>query len=95
MTSDVTHHSRDRGGEFAIDQDGKRVGRLTYAREGDRVDLLHTEVDSSLRGTGAGGKLVDAAVRWARDEGVQIQPLCGFAKSVFARTPEYEDVLSK
>ena len=95
MDLDVTHHPRTRTGEFAIDQDGKRVARLTYSREANRVDLLHTEVDASLRGTGAGGKLVEAAVEWARGEGVQIQPLCSFAQSVFAKTPEYGDVLVK
>ena len=95
MNPEVTHHAGAHTGEFAIDQDGKRVARLTYSREGNRVDLLHTEVDGSLRGTGTGNKLVEAAVEFARAEGVQILPLCSFAKSVFAKTPDYGDVLSK
>jgi predicted GNAT family acetyltransferase len=39
-----------------------------------------------------GGKLVAAAVAYAREHGVGILPLCPFAKSVFDRTPEYADV---
>lgn len=94
MDLDVTHHAREHTGEFAIEREGTRVARLTYAREGNRIDLLHTEVDGSLRGTGAGGKLVDAAVEWARAERIRIHPLCSFAKAVFAKTPEYGDVLA-
>ena len=50
-------------------------------------------MDASLRGTGAGARLVKAAVEWARAEKMQLMPLCPFAKSVFEKTPEYADVL--
>jgi predicted GNAT family acetyltransferase len=66
---------------------------MNYARDGHRVDILHTEVDPSLRGSGAGARLVAAAVEWARVERHQIVPVCPFAKSIFARRPDYADVL--
>jgi predicted GNAT family acetyltransferase len=50
-------------------------------------------VDDALRGTGAGKKLVAAAVDWARDENQRLMPLCPFARSVFDKTPEFADVL--
>jgi predicted GNAT family acetyltransferase len=94
MDLQITHSARDNAGEFTIERNGKRVGRLDYARDGLRVEILHTEVDPSLRGEGAGGKLVARAVEWARAEDLQIVPVCPYAKAVFAKTPDYGDVLS-
>ena len=50
-------------------------------------------MSDELRGTGAGGRLVEAAVLWARAERKIVIPLCPFAKSVFDKTPAYQDVL--
>jgi len=55
----------------------------------------HTEVSDALRGTGAGKKLVTEAVEYAHMYNLKILPLCPFAKSVFEKTTEFEDVLSK
>jgi predicted GNAT family acetyltransferase len=69
---------------------------MTYSLAGDIIIIDHTEVDAVLRGTGAGAKLVAAAVAWARAEHRQIIPLCPFAKSVFDRKQaEYGDVLRR
>ena len=94
MNSDITHHPGSTMGEFVIERDGKRLGRMNYSRDGQRIEILHTEVDPALRGEGAGKKLVEAAVTWARGEEIVITPLCSYAKSVFAKTPEFGDVLS-
>jgi predicted GNAT family acetyltransferase len=65
---------------------------MTYSLAGNIIIIDHTEVHAALRGTGAGAKLVAAAVEWARTERRQIMPLCPFAKAVFERAPEYADV---
>ena len=93
MNLEITHHPSSTMGEFTLERDGERVGRMNYSRQGKRIEILHTEVSPSLRGEGAGGRMVEAAVTWAREEGVQIVPLCAFAKAVFARTPDFSDVL--
>lgn len=83
-------------GAYFIEQDGKRLGEMTYSKAGDNLIIIdHTEVSDALRGTGAGKKLVTAAVENARKNGLKILPLCPFAKSVFDKTPEFADVLSK
>jgi hypothetical protein len=66
---------------------------MTYTVAGSKLVIIdHTEVDESLRGTGAGQALVEAAVQWARTSGQRILPLCPYARSVFDRTPEFADV---
>lgn len=89
----IQHDAVGHKGAFFIARDGKRVAELTYSR-GERVTILdHTEVDDSMRGSGAGGRLVEAAVEWARANQIKLLPLCPFAKSVFDKTPAFADVL--
>jgi uncharacterized protein len=91
----VGHEQRETRGEFFIERDGARAGRLTYRREGaDTVVLVHTEVGEALRGQGAGLRLVNEAVRWARAEHLKIVPHCPFARATFEKHPELRDVLA-
>jgi predicted GNAT family acetyltransferase len=90
----IEHERSGHRGAFVMQRDGKRLAEMTYTVAGSRVIIDHTDVDDALRGTGAGRKLVEAAVQWARAEHVKIIPLCPFAKSVFDKTPAYADVLA-
>jgi len=89
----VTHTADGHRGAFTIEGDGKTLATMTYTVAGASLVIIdHTEVDESLRGTGAGQALVAAAVQWARASGKRIMPLCPYARSVFDRTPEFADV---
>ena len=94
--ADVVGHDRQGArGELYLERDGARAARLTYRREGDdTVILLHTEVGEVLRGQGAGKRLVEEAVRWARAENLKIVPRCPFARATFEKHPELRDVLA-
>jgi predicted GNAT family acetyltransferase len=93
--ADIRHETGERKGAFVIEKDGRRLAELVYSAAGKtRVIIEHTEVSTELRGTGAGGRLVQAAVEWARTEHKLIVPLCPFAKSVFDKQPAYHDVLA-
>ena len=90
----VTHAAGDHRGAFVFEIDGKRLAEMTYAMGADKAIVIeHTDVDASLRGTGAGKKLLAALVDWARAEHKKVIPICPFAKSVFEKTPEFQDVL--
>jgi uncharacterized protein len=81
-------------GMFFIDQDGENVAEMVYSWKGkDRIVIEHTGVDDVLKGKGAGKELVAKSVDFAREKGIRIIPICSFAKSVFDKTKEYEDVL--
>jgi predicted GNAT family acetyltransferase len=91
----VTHERAGHKGAFVMNRDGTRLAEMTYSMAGDKAIVDHTTVDDALRGTGAGKKLVEAAVQWARAENRKILPLCPFARSVFDKTPAYADVLAQ
>jgi predicted GNAT family acetyltransferase len=68
---EIRHECSGHRGAFVWIEDGKRLAQMTYTVAGSRVIIDHTEMDEALRGTGAGKKLVHAAVEWARAEKAQ------------------------
>ena len=83
----------DSKGTFYIDENGKRLGEMIFSRYPDRILIEHTQVDEALRGKNAGKQLVAAGVEFARKNKLKVVPLCPFAKKVFERVKEYQDVL--
>jgi predicted GNAT family acetyltransferase len=85
---------KDNKGAFFIEIENQRAAEMTFVWAGsDRIIIDHTEVAGVLKGQGAGKKMVEAAVAFARKKQIKIVPLCPFAKSVFDKTPEFQDVL--
>lgn len=81
-------------GMFFIQENGKILAKMTYVWAGkDRIIIDHTEVSDPLRGKGAGKQMVEKAVHFAREKGIKIVKLCPFAKSVFDKVKEFDDVL--
>ena len=58
------------------------------------VNILHTFVDPSLRGQGVGGQLMCALIAELEQSGKKASPTCAYAKSWFARHPEYSCFLA-
>lgn len=89
-------HHLTNGSFYIQDESRNTLAELTYAIPDDNQLLIqHTEVSDKLAGQGVGRKLVDAAVQYARQKNFMIIPQCPYAKSVFTKTPEYEDVWMK
>lgn len=81
-------------GAFFIEENNQRLAEITFSKAGDKLIIIdHSDVSDQLRGQGAGKRLVEAAVAYAREQNLKILPLCPFAKSVFAKTVEFKDVL--
>ena len=86
-------------------QDGAKKGKF-YTEDGlaeivynwfqeKAIIIEHTEVSPKLEGKGVGKQLVKTAVEYARTNNIKIIPLCPFAKSVFDRLKDWQDVLVK
>ena len=83
-------------GVFFVEENGERLARMTFSKAGDHLIIIdHTEVSDALRGKNVGKQLVTGAVAYARKNNLKILPLCPFAKSVFEKVTEFQDVLSK
>ena len=91
----IQHEDIVSKGTFFIEEEGKRLAEMTYSKAGeDKIIIDHTEVSDALRGTGAGKKLVNEAVQYARAHGIKIIPLCPFAKAVLTKGDAYKDILA-
>lgn len=92
---EINRNEEGNKGSFFIEENGKKLAEMTYSKAGDdKIIIDHTEVSEALKGTGAGKKMVEQAVNYARENDLKIIPLCPFAKAQFAKTPEYSDVLA-
>lgn len=80
-------------GEFTAINEGEKAGLMTYVWTGeDKFIIDHTEVNPDFGGRGVGKKMVMEAVDFARANHLKIIPLCPFAKSVFDKVAEIQDV---
>ena len=80
-------------GFFRAMENEVQAGLMTYTWAGsDKFIIDHTEVDENFKGQGVGKKMVMATVDFARANHIKIIPLCPFAKSVFDKVAEIQDV---
>jgi len=92
----IQHSEDGEQGKFYIEENDRQLALLTYKNPGDGAIIIdHTEVDSNFRGEGLGEDLVEAAVKFARENNLKIVPTCPFAKKVIDDKPEFQDVLSE
>jgi uncharacterized protein len=91
---EILQHDDGKKGKFYIEINGEELATMTYVWAGpNKIIIDHTEVDKKLKGKSAGKQMVLKAVNFAREKGIHIIPLCPFAKSVFDKIKEIQDVL--
>jgi predicted GNAT family acetyltransferase len=79
---------------WTVDLEGHRA-QLDYRLSDGIVDIRHTRVPEPLGGRGIAGRLVEAAVAWARDNGYRVRPSCSYAAAWMERHPEHSDLLAQ
>lgn len=82
-----------KNGAFVAIEEGEEAGKMTYTWAGtDKFIIDHTEVNPGFEGKGVGRQLLMQVVKFAREKQLKIMPLCPFAKSMFEKMPEINDV---
>ncbi|MDB5272335.1 MAG: family acetyltransferase [Chitinophagaceae bacterium] len=90
----IEHEDDGKHGLFKAVEGSKEAGSLAYSWAGEtKFTIDHTEVDAAFGGKGIGKQLVMEAVKMAREKKVKIIPICPFAKSLFDKMKEIQDVL--
>jgi predicted GNAT family acetyltransferase len=67
---------------------------VTYARHGDRITLVHTEVPKALGGRGIGSALARSVLDDIRRRGLRVVAECEFIEGFINRNPAYADLLT-
>lgn len=82
-------------GFFKAIENQKHAGTLVYSKPNDHLIVIeHTEVKDDFQGRGIALKLVLEAVDFARAKHLEIHPECIYAKSVFEKREDLQDVLA-
>jgi predicted GNAT family acetyltransferase len=92
--SDPHSVSHDRAtGQFEIRTD-QGTALLRYAHAGPDLDLLHTEVPDALERQGYGSALAEAALDFAKTEGLKVIPSCPFVAAYVDKHPEHASLVA-
>jgi hypothetical protein len=73
---------------------GDAVAFIEYRRDGDAVELTHTEVPQAMEGKGIGSALVCGTLERLRAEGARVVPSCSFVARYIERHPDYGDMVA-
>ncbi len=73
---------------------GELLAEITFPYVDETtVDINHTFVDSSLRGQGIAGKLMQELVEELKKRELKAVPTCSYAQMWFEKHVEYEDLI--
>ena len=79
---------------YCKDSQGKVIAEVTFPDiRYHVVNLNHTFVDSSLRGQGIAGKMMEEAAQKIRRDGKKVIPTCPYAVKWFEKNTQYRDLL--
>ena len=80
-------------GRYEMDEQGM-TSWADYRLKDGRMFIDHVESPPALRGTGAAGRLMAALAADARDKGLKVTPICGYAAAWLRRSHDFRDLLN-
>ncbi|MBX2897911.1 MAG: N-acetyltransferase [Cyclobacteriaceae bacterium] len=90
----IEHITSEKGGGFYYQPESTRLAAMTYVNADNKIIIDHTEVAPSLQGKSIGKQLLETLVEFARASKLKVIPLCPYAKSLFKRNKDWQDVLA-
>ena len=77
---------------YEMDEQGL-TSYADYRLQGDRLYLDYVFAPPALRGAGAAGRLMAALAADARERGLKITPICGYAAAWLRRSKAFGDLV--
>ena len=95
--SDIQLKLDSRGrGAFYIEENNVKIGEMVVGISGTALTVYHTEVNPEMEGNGFAKQMLDKMVAYARENKLQVIPLCEYVHAQFKRHPaDYEDIWKK
>ena len=84
--------TKTENGFVKYDENGKVIAEITYSSTSnpDIVVADHTFVDSSLRGQGVAGKLLNTLVEDIKQQNKKIKASCSYVVKKFSKDSSYD-----
>jgi hypothetical protein len=74
---------------YELRQGGETVAVADYVKQPGIISFTHTETFDGHKGQGLAARLIDRALRDARDEELEVMPFCWFAAKYIGAHREY------
>ena len=94
MRMSENFHDNEARERFELDVEG-HIAFVTYRKSSGAITLVHTEVPPQLEGRGLASHLVRAAFDHARDNGMDVLPVCSYVRTWAQRHPEVSPLLAE
>ena len=89
---EVVHNEASRRFESKVDG---LLCRCDYRMHGSTMMLVHTEVPPQLEGRGLASMLVRAAFEHARQNGMDVLPVCAYVRTWVQQHPEFSSLVAQ
>ena len=87
---------REKNRILYVDEQGEKKAGVTFPEvDENTVNIDHTFVDPSMRGTGLAGRLMKEAAEQIQEEGKKAVLTCSYAVQWFERHTEYSSIVKK
>jgi predicted GNAT family acetyltransferase len=73
--------------------EGDLLAVAMYKREENKIIFTHTGVPDELEGKGVGSALAKTALNYARDNQLEVVPICPFMRAYIDRHEEYQHLV--
>ena len=94
--TNIERIEKEMNGRWTLSKDGKEIGKMQYRwLNKSKFDIFSTEVEKEFEREGHGRELLDAAVKYARDNQKKISATCSYAKDIFENDASFTDVYEK
>ena len=91
--SNYTIRDNPDGHRFEIDLGDGSVAFAAYMLSPGKITFTHTEVPTEYEGKGLGTLLIRASLASARDQGLQVVPICPFFAAYMKKHSETWDLI--
>jgi predicted GNAT family acetyltransferase len=78
---------------YEVQLDGETVAVADYVKQPGLVSFTHTETFDGHKGQGHAGRMIDQALRDARDEELEVIPFCWFVAEYIGAHPEFVELV--
>ncbi len=78
---------------YEVHLGGETVAIADYVKSPDSVSFTHTETFDGHKGQGLAGRMIERALRDARDEGLEVIPFCSFVADYVGEHREFLDLV--
>lgn len=88
-TLKITHNPKNHAFEIWIDG---QLSKLDYIQDAKNFVITHVGVYPEHRGQGVAGKIVEAALQYARENSLRVIPMCSYAAAYIRRNPQHMEL---